>query len=380
MKKKTEATSIAQRRQRVRGAANLRRDPRTGIYYGFKKLGRRRFRNSLRTTDRITANAKLKEWLHDCEAADPAARDLKFEALLERFLNSRAAKAEHTRANDKSFAQTLRVTFHLGMKVSVRKIRTSDLLAWLNTQAQKREWRHRTFNHFRLWLRQMFELAVADGIVTESTNPFKSKLIKRKKPDPVIRKIPTWSQFETIIANVRQRRPVYNGRKRRGQWDLRENHDSANFLEFLGCAGVGQAEAARLTWDDIGDEKITLVRQKTGVPFHVPIYAWLAPLIARLRAARGAQDDGKTVFSIRDARAALNNVCKRLGYPRFTQRNLRAMLIKRLYDAGVPVKRIALWQGHSDGGKLIQEIYTEVFCDTDAAAEAADLALVMRAA
>jgi len=42
----------------------------------------------------------------------------------------------------------------------------------------------------------------------------------------------------------------------------------------------------------------------------------------------------------------------------------------------VPVKRIALWQRHRDGGRLIQEVYTEVFCDTDKAAEQADLAKV----
>jgi integrase len=360
-------------RQRIRVASNLRRDPATGVYYGFKKIGRRRFRHSLGTADRATANGKLQSWLRDLEAADPTAHDLKFEALLRNFLASRAAKAKHTRENDQSFARTLRSTFHLGMNIPVRKIKTSDLLKWLNAQAAKRAWRHRTFNHFRLWLRQMFELAAADGIVTESTNPFKSKLICRKKLEPVSRNIPSLEQFNAIIKNVRES----DHQPRRGE-------ESANFLEFLGCAGVGQAEAAALRWRDINENKITFVRQKTGVPFQVPIYAWLAPIIVRLRATptsednatQTSEDDEGRVFSIREAGRALELACERLGFPRFTQRNLRAMLIKRLYDATVPVKRIALWQGHRDGGKLIQEIYTEVFCDTDAAAEAADLALV----
>jgi integrase len=358
--------SASPTRQRKRVAPNLRRDPVTGVYYGFKKIGRRRFRPSLGTTDRAVADGRLKAWLRDLDAADPTAQQIKFEAILQNFLESRAAKAKHTRENDDSFARTLRKTFHLGMNVPVRKIKTSDLLKWLNGQATRREWRHRTFNHFRLWLRQMFELAVADGIVTESTNPFKSKLIARKKLQPVTRNIPSLAQFDAIIKNVREsdHQPL------RGE-------ESANFLEFLGCAGVGQAEAAALRWRDINANKITFVRQKTGVAFQVPIYGWLSPLIVRLQARRANEDDGGSVFRIKEAGSALEKACDRLGFSRFTQRNLRAMLIKRLYDAAVPVKRIALWQGHRDGGKLIQEIYTEVFCDTDAAAEAADLARVM---
>jgi integrase len=101
----------------------------------------------------------------------------------------------------------------------------------------------------------------------------------------------------------------------------------------------------------------------------------LQPVLARLEANRNS--DGH-VFAVVGwlAHRHLSRACDRLGYKHFTQRGLRAMLIKRLYDAGVPVKRIAAWQGHSDGGALIQNVYTEVFCDNDAAAEAADLAKV----
>ena len=64
-------------------------------------------------------------------------------------------------------------------------------------------------------------------------------------------------------------------------------------------------------------------------------------------------------------RHSLNGAKKRLGYPNFTQRGLRAFLIGRLWKAGVDVKVIALWQGHSDGGKLIMDTYTEVFGSND---------------
>jgi len=48
--------------------------------------------------------------------------------------------------------------------------------------------------------------------------------------------------------------------------------------------------------------------------------------------------------------------------------------IRELYEAGVDTKTIAKWQGHQDGGKLIMEIYTEVFSSKDDAYEAQQLA------
>jgi integrase len=364
MKKEQTLTAT---RQRIRVAPNLRRDPATGSYYGFKKIGRRRFRHSLKTSDRATANRKLTEWLRNLNAADPTAADIKLEALLQNFLSSRAAKGKRTRETEESIARVLRGTFQPGMTLPVRRIKTSDLLKWLNTEAAARRWRNRTFNRQRLFLRQLFDLALADGVVTEQSNPFKAKLIRPKKAEKVIRNIPTLTQFDAIIENVRSQR------------DNSQREQSADFLAFLGLAGVGQAEAIDLKWRDIDADKIRLIRRKTGAQFTVPIYVWLAPLVQRLRSARKGVDGNEKVFSIGNAKRALRNACIRLKLPQFTQRNLRAMCIKRLYDAEVPVKRIALWQGHSDGGKLIQQIYTEVFCDTDAVAEAADLALVTSA-
>jgi integrase len=225
----------------------------------------------------------------------------------------------------------------------------------LNGQAKKRSWKNRTYNHYRLWLWQIFDFAVDNKLMAESENPFRTKKIKRRRPEAVLRRIPTTEQFEEIVEQVRKT----------------DGEDYADFVEFLGSAGVGQAEAAGLEWPAIG-AKIRFVRRKTGIVFEVPIYQWLAPLLLRLQAKRAS----KHVFNVSDAGKALRRACDALRFDRFTQRGLRAMLIKRLYDEGVPVKRIAQWQGHQDGGKLIQEIYTEVFSDNDAAAEEADLAKV----
>jgi integrase len=66
------------------------------------------------------------------------------------------------------------------------------------------------------------------------------------------------------------------------------------------------------------------------------------------------------VFKISDAKKALTGACRRLGYPRFSQRSLRRMFITCAIDRGVDVKVIAEWQGHKDGGKLILGTYSHV--------------------
>jgi len=97
-------------------------------------------------------------------------------------------------------------------------------------------------------------------------------------------------QFEAILADVRNQPRNH----------LRE--ETGDFLEFLGLAGVGQAEAGSFTWRDDRGEKLRFVRQKTGKEFFVPVYAWLAPLMAKLRARRGNAKDEARVFTIAESR------------------------------------------------------------------------------
>jgi integrase len=60
---------------------------------------------------------------------------------------------------------------------------------------------------------------------------------------------------------------------------------SADFVEFNGRAGLGQAEASSLSWADVGFERgaTTTFRHKTRQDFTIPIYPQLRPLLERLR-------------------------------------------------------------------------------------------------
>jgi integrase len=302
---------------------------------------------------------KAKQFIEETVNGLEQLEHMSLGALIDRFMATRSAMGKATLNNDRWLAKTFRATFGRPLTVLAEKVTTGDLLAWLNTQAAARNWGSRSYNHARLWLMQIFRLAVAEKAIRPQDDPFRDKqLIRPRRKDPVRRFIPTPEQFEAIIEKVR----VVGG--------------PADFLAFLGLAGVGQAEARALTWEDIKGDKMQFVRQKTKRRFEVPIYSWLAPLMSKLMQEAGPARTGNVFGSVTNPNRVLDKACDRLGTRRFTPRGLRAMLIKRLYDNGVPVKRIAQWQGHCDGGKLILEVYTEVFSSGDAAAERADLARV----
>lgn len=369
-----KAKGTSERLDRV--AQNLYRDRVTSTYYGMKKVSGRRKLHSLETTDRVTAAGKLARWLGELADADASASDLKLAALVNKYKAVRAGQAVSTVRNDTVFADRFVATFERGMGVKVVDIRTSDLSAWITGEATKSGWEPRTFNHYRLFLKGIFDLAVQDRVIVKAQNPFDPQFIKRRKPGHVFRRIPTLEQFTAIVAYAR-REP--GDPKAKGS-DPGGSRHASQFIELLGGAGVGQAEAASMVVRDLGvtgpDERLVFIRQKTKKRFQVPVYPWLRNLVAELRDDHKLSTPETPVFTIKDVKTPMATACRNLKFPRFTQRNLRAMLIKRLHDLRITPKQIAAWQGHTDGGVLIQQVYTEVFCDSDRTAERANLALL----
>ena len=323
-------------------------------------------RHPLDTADRKTADRKLLQWLGEQQMNTPGAgpsSDTTVGQLLTSFAEARAGTSKSTQVTEAGITKKMRTTFDAkgqGMSLLVSRIRHSHLVIWLALVAPTL--RHSSYNRHRLFLMQFFDFAVTETIIANL--PFDAKMIPAKGKQRIVRRVPTEGEFRAIVQEIRKRQwKKENKGKRGGQRPLTQN-DAADFAEYLGLAGVGQAEAAGLEWPDVDWDRnvVNYTRQKTGKPFSHPIYAWLRPLLERLFAA--SKGHGR-VFAIKDVRHSLNGVKKRLGYPNFTQRGLRAFLIGRLWKAGVDVKVIALWQGHSDGGKLIMDTYTEVFGSSD---------------
>jgi integrase len=341
--------STRQQLVKVAQVSCLYRHSLSGTYYGIKKVRGKRKEHSLTTSDRKLAERRLKTWIADLGKVNRDVERLTLREMLERLQKVNRGKAAKTRATDASIIRKFEETWPYDLNMRVSEVRVSQLDEWLAIHEPRLK--HTSYNRYAGLLKQLFTIAVDDKVIAES--PAEKLKTPWKRPQTPRRHVPTQTQFEAIVENIRQ--APYS--------DTAE--DAADFVEFLGLAGVGQAEAAALTWADLNwqTERISIRRRKTQQLFYVPIYPHLRPLLVRLSKQRpkGSSVQAR-VFKIKDAKAALRSACLRLEYqPGFSQRNLRQCLIQRLWQARINVKLIAKWQGHQDGGKLILDTYTEVF-------------------
>src|SRR5262249_37789356 len=281
------------------------------------------------------------------ERTDATKGNTAFVKVLDDY-ESTLSGAASTLANQRAVIAKIRQTWFGVESLPVRTITHSQVKAWLAKHYG--EWSAAYYNLALSVIRAAFEQALKDRIILE--NPAAGlKYRARKKP---IRLTPTFWQFKQIVENIRAQK--FN----------REAEHSGDFVEFMGLAGLGQAEVAAIKRSDVHLDAGYFVayRYKTDTGFTVPIFPQLRPLMEKLC-------DGKRpherLFPISQARKAIANACKRLGFlreladnrlaPQFTHRSLRRMFITRAIEKGVDIKTIADWQGHRDGDKLILQTY-----------------------
>jgi integrase len=314
----------------------------TGGYYARIKSRGQEIRRSLTTTDRDLAKRRLAKLKDDLLKIDPAKGKITLAELCDQYLRTVQHQKAKTIERKTLIVQRLKDEWPGGSDCSLGKIRPSDIQLWL----AQYKFGSASRNLHLACTKDIFDMAVGDGIIASSP----ASNLKAVKLDKPIRKTPTIEKFKAIVANVRSQ--PFNA----------DAQESANFIEFLGLAGLGQAEAGSLTWGDIDwrSERITTFRHKTKSGFAIPLYPQLRPLLEKLKGERNPPSD-EHVFKIKDAKKALAASCKRLGITPYSQRAFRRLFITRAIQKGVDVKVIAEWQGHKDGGKLILGTYSHVF-------------------
>jgi len=316
-----------------------------GVYYARFKTDGKEIRRSLETTDPAEARRKLAAEKAKERQTDRSQGKLTLRELCDRWLKTIQDSKPKTLEQKSYIAERIKKEWPTGSLVQIAKIKPSDCDLWLARCAQKSRngFGSSSRNSHVQVLKEVFAMALRDRMISDSPVAH-LKYIKRQKP---IRLTPTSEQFKAILADVRAQ--VFNA----------DAQDSADFLEFLGLAGLGQAEAHSLRRGDVdldGGRMITF-RHKTSTGFVVPIFPQLRPLMQRLCEGKANREN---MFKIANAKHALSNACKRLGLPSFSQRSLRRMFITRAIERGIDVKVIAEWQGHRDGGKLILDTYSHV--------------------
>ncbi len=211
----------------------LYRHSRSGRYYGFKKLHGKRYECSLRTGDRKIAERRLREWKRNLETVDREVERTTLRELIHKFVAANQGKSAKTRATNASIIRCLEKSWPDGMDVEVRDIKPSHLDEWL--AGHEKRLKNTIYNRYAGVVRQMFKIAVRDRIIAES--PFDHVTTKWKRPQEPLRLTPTEEQFRAIVMSIRAQRLTDHAEA------------SSNFVEFLGLAGVGQAEASSLTWN-----------------------------------------------------------------------------------------------------------------------------------
>lgn len=322
-------------------AAGLYRYQPTGIYFARIRFGGKLYRRTLETSDKTLAKRKLSEFKNGLERTDARAGKTTFAAVLDSFEATLGHLAAGTQKNKRAIIAKLRATYFGIEAIPLRHVRPSDVAGWLARHCSSGSVAY--YNDCLSTVRQALDLAVDDKIIAESPAA-KLKYRKRSKP---IRQTPSFEQFQAIIASIRAQ--PFN----------RERDDSGDFVEFMGLSGLGQAEMASLVRSDVDLDagRITVFRHKTSKGFVIPIFPQLRALVERLCKGK-VHNEG--LFPIYEARKALSNACRRLGFPPFSHRALRRMFIVRCIEKGIDVKLISKWQGHSDGGKLILSTYSHI--------------------
>ena len=310
-----------------------------GVYYARFEARGKQIMRSLRTTDRDLAKRNLAAFRDEQRQIDRSQGKLTLDELCNRYLKTVQHQKPKTVERKTFIIGRIKNDWPTGRLTQISKIKPSDVDLWLSQYRFGAASRNLHIS----CVKELFSSAMRDRVITASPAAH-LRSAKREKP---IRLTPTVEQFKAIVADVRAQ--VFNA----------DAQDSANFLEFLGLAGLGQAEAGSITRADVDLEagRIVTYRHKTSTGFAIPIFPQLRELLARL--SEGKAHDAR-VFKISDARKALAGACRRLGYPPFSQRSLRRMFITRAIERGVDVKVIAEWQGHKDGGKLILDTYGHV--------------------
>ena len=325
---------------RIKRERGLYRYNPSGQYFARVRFKGKLYRRKLETDDPALAKRKLRNFKNDLERTDATKGNTSFAVVLDSYADTLTG-ADSTLEKKRAVIEHLKQTWFGIVSLPLRTVKPSQVTAWLAKHYGDKSASY--YNAALTVVRDALDLAVQDKIILES--PAKG-LTYHTRPQP-IRRTPTFEQFRQIVTDIRAQK--FN----------REAEQSGDFVEFLGLAGLGQAEAASITRADVDLDagRVILYRHKTDTGFAIPIYPQLRPVVEKL--CKGKKQDER-LFSINESRKALANACKRLSLPSFTRRSLRRMFITRAIERGVDVKVIAQWQGHRDGGKLILQTYSHV--------------------
>ncbi len=313
------------------------------VYYAVVRHEGKLIRRSLETDDSKLAKRNLADFKQSLSRVDSSLGKMTVEELLKKFQATLKTLDANTIQKLGFVADHFRKDWAPGMVQAVRKVKPSEVDAWLGLMREKYAVSY--YNEHVQFVRRMFDLAVADKALAES--PAKdAKTVRRGTP---IRATPTWEQLKAIVEHIRSQK--FNA----------DAEDSADFVDFLGRSGLGNSEAANIQCQHVNLEKgkITVYRNKTDKGYQIPIFPQLRPLVEKLMKQAEEKPEAQ-LLKVDNVKKALTNACVRLSLPHFSHRSLRRCFVTRCIELGMDFKTVAALQGHTDGGVLIAKTYSHL--------------------
>lgn len=315
----------------------------TGVYYVFAKRAGKKFKRSLKTTDRKIAERKLADFRRGIARLSEkvSASRITFRELAERWLDTLKPhlKASSFRRRQTSVVQLSRI---MG-SMTIRQITSSICEEWAKRRGVGLK--ASTYNNERDTLTLILAYAQREGLLLD--NP--ATILPRRKLTRSDKLIPRKEQFTLLVETLRT--------------DPR-SREAALLVQLLAFSGMRLQEATSLRWRDVDfvSGTFTVTGGEAGTKNHevrvVQLFAPLATFLERLSAARTPRPEpGDFVVKIASAKRSMEYACKRADLPDFTHHTMRHFFITNAIEFGIDYKTIASWVGHKDGGLLVAKTY-----------------------
>ncbi|MGC3992054.1 MAG: site-specific integrase [Chthoniobacteraceae bacterium] len=203
------------------------------------------------------------------------------------------------------------------------------------------------FNNVIAFMRQVFDLAIKEGIIYKNPAEDLERMPVRQKK----LQLPTKKRFAEFLAEMRMAHSRFS-------------KHCADLAEGLACTGLRIGEAGEVEWQHLrfDDEEITVVGDpeeatKNSEIRYVPMIEQAKALFQRMRAERPDEPMNAKVFKVRECQKSMDRAAEKIGMARITHHDLRHFFATICIESGVDIPTVSRWLGHKDGGALAMKTY-----------------------
>ena len=324
-------------------AENLVRH-RSGVYYLRAKVLGKVIRVSLKTTSLRIAKIRRNDRL-DAERSAAVARkpgDVRTMRDAIAVLRGEMVERPHVRPKTIAYAK------------DVIRILTETL----PLDAHGRTWSAQEAGSWWARMTKRFSASVANKLlsaVKRLAGILIEHGIRLDDPTRALRRMPTVKRHRKMPGREEMTAVIDHIRRQKKRLCV----ESSRMVAVLAFSGMRVGELRALTWEDVGEEWITVGGdgETKGKRFRlVPVSAPLRAVLEVMRAECGTGP----LFEMSSPRRALHTACQALKLPDMRVHDLRHFFATWCIESGVDMPTVAKWLGHSDGGALAMRTYGHV--------------------